>query len=122
MDPIEAAAMLAETTISRNGHEMDMPESEMLHIWESAKRSGLADVQLAKYRLFLKAYLSALVEDEGAVEAVAQTLCGLANPPESLIDPADHSEFVRTEAIGYRAEARAVLRALADIAGAETKP
>jgi hypothetical protein len=63
-------------------------------------------------RAAILAYFSALVEDEGAVEAVAQTLCGLANPPESLIDPADHSEFVRTEAIGYRPEARAVLRTL----------
>jgi hypothetical protein len=71
-------------------------------------------------RAAILAYLSALVEDEEAVEAVAQTLCGLANPPESLIDPADHSEFVRTEAIGYRAEARAVLRTLATRAQGES--
>ena len=62
-DPVETAAMLAETTISRNGHEIDMPESEMRHIWENAKQSGLADVQLAKYRLFLTAYLSALAHE-----------------------------------------------------------
>jgi hypothetical protein len=82
---------------------------------------GIDDVpHLEQFRAAILAYLSALVEDEEAVEAVAQTLCGLANPPESLIDPADHSEFVRTEAIGYRAEARAVLRTLATRAQGES--
>ena len=71
---IEAAAMLAETTISRNGHEMDMPYADMQHIWESAKRSGLARVQMAKYRLFLKAYLSALKEDPEVLERVAEII------------------------------------------------
>ena len=66
--------MLAETTVSRNGHEMDMPYADVQHIWESAKRSGLARVQMAKYRVFLQAYLQALAEDEGTVEAVASIL------------------------------------------------
>lgn len=52
------------------------------------------------------------MDRERIIETIARGLCGLANPPESLIDSADHSEFVRTEAIGYRPEATAVLAAL----------
>jgi hypothetical protein len=72
---VEAAAMIAETTVSRQGAIMNMTEAEQNHIWNAAKRSGLADVQITKYRVFLLAFFEAALEDETSVKAVAKIIC-----------------------------------------------